>query len=63
MEAVKYLNADISEAFLAKLISAFPMQQAFWKSGDDVAEAAYKAGQQNIIEWIKNHASVSSYRP
>lgn len=55
------VRGDMSRAFLDKLENAFPLKRAMYREGDTVAECALKAGQQEIIEWIKSHARISSH--
>lgn len=55
------VQGDMSRAFLDKLTDAFPLKRAMYREGDTVAECALKAGHQQVIEWIKTHARISSH--
>lgn len=62
METARVIAGDISEDFYNRMVATFPVELAVWKSGDDVAEAAFKAGRQSLIEWIYRHASIATTR-
>ncbi len=50
---------EVSAPFLKKLEAAFSEKAAIWKPGDDLPECARKAGNREVIEWIKHHARVA----
>lgn len=55
------LQGDLSRAFLEKLEKAFPLERAIYKENESLADVAFKAGQQELIAWIKSHARISSH--
>lgn len=53
------LTGDINGAFLERLKATFPEPSARWVHGEDVADVAFKSGQQNVIDWIVKHARIT----
>ena len=55
---VKGIPADLRRTFFDRLRGTFPEVSARWQPGEEVADVAFKAGQQQVIDWIKQHARI-----
>ncbi|AGC35963.1 hypothetical protein HOS22_gp39 [Rhizobium phage RHEph08] len=53
---VKGIAADISPELLDKLEKTFSLERAAYKPGDEFVDVAYRAGEANVVTWIKRHA-------
>lgn len=53
---IKGTAPDISQRLWDELKRAFPMTDCFYKEGSDLPMLAKAAGQQEVLEWIKNRA-------
>ncbi|QIG73137.1 hypothetical protein EVC00_031 [Rhizobium phage RHph_N37] len=53
---VKGIAAEISPDLLERLEKTFSLERAVYKPGDAFVDVAYRAGEANVVEWIKRHA-------
>ncbi|AGC35605.1 hypothetical protein RHEph03_gp038 [Rhizobium phage RHEph03] len=53
---VKGIAADISPELLERLENTFSLERAVYKQGDSFEDVAYRAGEANVVAWIKRHA-------
>lgn len=53
---IKGQAADISPALWKRLQDAYPAKGVAYKEGDTLDSLAYRAGQQDVMEFIARHA-------
>lgn len=55
---IKGTAPDISTRMWEELCRSFPLHDCIYKDGSDLPMLAKAAGQQEVIEWIKNRAKL-----